>query len=349
MTVGQAQELIRLYRESDVHHHLNMTIKDSNAVAFIELVMGKDNSANYLDTILRTDDIISSLFIKNYTVIKQGEMSYYIISQAKNVSAFKIAVDTKLMTATTHLNADSDRIALTVRFGEIGKEEVSDFSRTMRTIETLKTAPAYSKGDATFDAVLNSYKVALLECTVETEQHCGRLSAYNKLIAEELGLDVIETQRCFTLGWLHDIGKIAIEDSILKKPAKLDQQEWIRMEEHPTIGWRILKDIPGYKEIAEGVKHHHERFDGNGYPYKKKGEDIPLISRITTVTDSFDTMLSARVYKDPMPLEYAVGELLDNKGKQFDPTIVDIFVKLLSDGSFERLVSSYRAQERKLG
>ena len=125
----------------------------------------------------------------------------------------------------------------------------------------------------------------------------------------------------------HDIGKIAIQDHILNKPGPLTGQEWSEVVQHPEIGYWILNTSLGMSDIAEYVLYHHERYDGSGYPKGLKQEEIPLLSRILSVVDSYDAMTNQRTYKETLDTDSAVNELIINKGKQFDPKIVDVFIE----------------------
>ena len=136
---------------------------------------------------------------------------------------------------------------------------------------------------------------------------------------------------------MHDIGKIGIPDSILKKPTKLTEEEWEIMKKHSTYSGDILSEFTAIPEISSAVRYHHEWFDGTGYPYKLKGEEIPRTARIISVADSFDTMNSKRVYRGPLPKDEIIRQLRNNAGIQFDPEIVPHMIKMLEDGTVDRL------------
>ncbi|MBO1510237.1 HD-GYP domain-containing protein [Metabacillus bambusae] len=129
---------------------------------------------------------------------------------------------------------------------------------------------------------------------------------------------------------LHDIGKIGIPEHILTKPGKLTNDEYHFIKTHPTIGYEIIKHVASFSEngVLDIVLYHHERFDGKGYPKGLKGKQIPLVARIIAVADTFDAMTSKRVYRDELDLDYTLNEIRKNKGTQFDPDIVDVFLGL---------------------
>lgn len=159
--------------------------------------------------------------------------------------------------------------------------------------------------------------------------HSQKVSEFAVLICEELGLSERDIEIIKYAGLLHDIGKIAIPDDIIKKPSRLSAQDFEIAKKHPAIGAKIIKEIESLAPMVPIVLHHHERFDGKGYPDGLKGEDIPLGARIVHVADAYDTMVSARAYKDMLPPELAISELRKNAGTQFDPKIVDAFITSL--------------------
>ena len=159
--------------------------------------------------------------------------------------------------------------------------------------------------------------------------HSFRVSKYSVLIGRAFNLSSADL-RILKIGSLfHDIGKISTPNNILIKNTKLSNYEYFKIKTHPLIGAHILSHSKTYSKIIPIVKFHHERYDGNGYPAKLKGEEIPFLTRIVTVADTFDAMTSKRTYRDALPLEVAIYELEKNKGTQFDTEIVDAFVSIV--------------------
>lgn len=168
-----------------------------------------------------------------------------------------------------------------------------------------------------------------------TENHSTRVAEYAKIIAVEMGLKEDEVLRIYNAGMLHDIGKILIPEEILNKPGKLTEKEMDIMKRHPDMGAEIVSSISILKSIAPYIRYHHERFDGSktstgGYPGELSSDDIPLGARIISVADSFDAMVSDRPYRKAMPFEKALKILEKEKGRQFDPNIVDIFLNIIN-------------------
>jgi putative nucleotidyltransferase with HDIG domain len=178
--------------------------------------------------------------------------------------------------------------------------------------------------------------IEILRHTVEakdpyTRGHSDRVSEYAVLLGKKLNLTDEDIEKLKIGGLFHDIGKIGIPDSILLKESKLTDEEYIKIKEHPVIGYNILENADMFKNILDIIKYHHERFDGNGYPEKLAGENIPYLSRITSVVDSFDAMTSKRSYRDSLPMDVVKSEILQNLGSQFDPEIGIAFLDILDN------------------
>ncbi len=187
-----------------------------------------------------------------------------------------------------------------------------------------------------------------------TKGHSERVSHYTLVVATELiDKGIIPYDRNFLegaqlSGLLHDIGKIGIKDHVLNKPATLTDEEFAVMKTHVEVGVNILKPIRGMKEIADGAKYHHERWDGKGYPYGLKGDEIPLLGRIVAVVDSYDTMITTRPYQKGRTPEDAFAELRRCANAQFDPVIVEVFHDAWQSGRItQRNYKNYAFSLRK--
>ena len=176
--------------------------------------------------------------------------------------------------------------------------------------------------------------IEVLRRTVEvkdvyTRGHSDRVSEYSLLIGKKLNLPP-EQMKTLKIGALfHDIGKIGIPDAILLKTDKLTDDEYSEIKNHPAIGAHILSNASIFADIIPIVKHHHERYDGKGYPARLAGEDIPYLARIVAVADTFDAMTSRRSYRQALDFDYTMNEIERCKGTQFDPAIADVFLEIL--------------------
>lgn len=165
--------------------------------------------------------------------------------------------------------------------------------------------------------------------TLETKNHCERISYLSGLIGSRLGMSDAEVSKLKLLGMVHDIGKLNVPEEILNKKEPLTKEEWEILKTHPEKGVFIAGMFPELKNVVEGIRHHHERWDGEGYPYRLKGEAIPIESRIISVVDAYDAMSNNRVYRNKLAMDRVVNELKTNKGKQFQPEIVDVFFEVM--------------------
>ena len=162
-----------------------------------------------------------------------------------------------------------------------------------------------------------------------TEKHSRRMAEYAVATARELGLSIYESERIRYATILHDIGKIGVSDRILSKNGPLTREEWEEIKKHSVIGAEILTQINSFSETSKLVYHHHERYNGTGYPNGLKGEEIPIGSRIIAVVDAYDAMVSRRPYREAMSKEEAIAELKRNAGKQFDKKVVEAFLRVI--------------------
>ncbi|GAC1651503.1 MAG: hypothetical protein NVS4B8_26500 [Herpetosiphon sp.] len=185
------------------------------------------------------------------------------------------------------------------------------------------------------DRLTDSYEATLLALTraldtrdEETEEHSQRVKLYTALMAKRLHMGGTELEDTLRGALLHDIGKIGVPDAILLKPGKLTRDEMQIMRQHPTIGFNMIVHIPFLSNAAQVVLHHHEMFDGTGYPSGLTGANIPLGARIFAIADTFDAMISDRPYRRALPIDVALKEIRRCSGTQFDPAIVDIFLSI---------------------
>jgi putative nucleotidyltransferase with HDIG domain len=176
-----------------------------------------------------------------------------------------------------------------------------------------------------------------------TRGHTERVTRLAKLLATEMGIHEEELFIIELGALLHDVGKMGVPDSILQKPGPLEEEERLRIQEHPTKGRNILSNIAYLVPAIPCVLHHHERFDGSGYPQRIAGTNIPLPGRIISVADAFDAMTSDRPYRRRLAPARAFLEIERNSGRQFDPAVVKALRKLWRCGELERLLSQGRA------
>ena len=209
-----------------------------------------------------------------------------------------------------------------------GKNRVTAWDNALAN--DLATVPSrYIGGRKDHTDVVGALTVALCAKDPATREHTERCSWYTAGLAAELGLsdEDIATARLASL--LHDVGKLVVPDEILRKPGPLSDEETIIMRRHPVDGSNMLTQVDSLVRAVPGVRYHHEHFDGSGYPDGLAGNQIPIVARILLVADAYDTMVSGRLYSDPMTSEAAMAELQRRAGTQFDPEVVAAFVHLM--------------------
>jgi len=215
-----------------------------------------------------------------------------------------------------------------------GKNQVGDWGKLIRRRED-GTLPWYAadRGVKAPDVVA-ALVAALAAKDPITSAHTERCSWYTARLAKEIGLKDDETSIVRLASLLHDVGKLAVPDDVLSKPGPLNEEEWAQMKRHPTSALHVLSQIHSIADATPAILHHHEHFNGSGYPDGLAGKEIPIASRILLVTDAFDAMTTDRPYRKAMPIEAAVEELKRNSGTQFDPMVVEAFLRILArDGA----------------
>jgi HD-GYP domain-containing protein (c-di-GMP phosphodiesterase class II) len=199
-------------------------------------------------------------------------------------------------------------------------------SPSSAALESLRIKQLEEQASALRNSVICAFNQLLDLKDLNTGVHSTRLAEWGMRVGQELGLEEPELQNLEVAALLHDIGKVGVPDSILRKPGRLDPEEYALMKKHSEYGWAVLRMLPGFERAALDILHHHESFDGKGYPAGLQGPEIPVVSRIVCVIDAFDAMVSSRPYRKGLPYEEAVRRLNEASGTQFDPDVVRSFL-----------------------
>jgi response regulator RpfG family c-di-GMP phosphodiesterase len=207
----------------------------------------------------------------------------------------------------------------------VAKQRYEDHLEELVEQRTAELDQTLNSLEDAYRSTLKALTAALETRDLETHGHSERVVTYSLRLGREYGLDNRRMKSLEFGSLLHDIGKIGVPDLILRKPAKLTDEEWVLMREHPLHGQQILRGIEFLEGAARVVAQHHEKWDGSGYPLGLSGEEIDLCARIFSVADAFDAMTSDRVYRKGKPYQAAAQELDDWAGKQFDPKVVEAF------------------------
>jgi ribonuclease P protein subunit RPR2 len=221
---------------------------------------------------------------------------------------------------------DEQLIVFARELGELYRLERTRSAELQRVLESLQES---------YLATMKALAQVIEAKDRTTRGHLDRTQAYGLALARRIDPGLLETP---TLGYgffLHDIGKVGVPEHILCKEGPLSRQEWKVMRRHPLVGARIVAPISFLSEAVGLIRHHHERFDGGGYPDGLAGDDIPLPARVFSVADSFDAMTSDRPYRGALGIERALSEIRGGAGSQFDPEVVRVFVQMIEDGPEE--------------
>ncbi len=275
--------------------------------------------ADILKNVCREKDVIARLGGDEFSIImpKTSAADAEIIKD----SIHKAALKTKL-----------DKVIISLAIAYSVKTNINqNIKEVVIQADNLMYKEKYSQGktmrNQTIEAVIQTINTRF----VQEELHTNRVSQYCYMIADALNLSKKEKDEIKIAGTLHDIGKIMIPSKVLNKTEKLTDEEFETIKKHPETGYQILRSVDEYFMISKYVLHHHERWDGKGYPEGLSGENIPFQSRIIAVADSYEAMTAERVYQKTKTSEEAKAELLRCSGAQFDPEIVKVFLELMLD------------------
>ena len=295
-----------------------ITVCDINALSLINNLHGK----TFGDKVIKDlADSLRDIFDADSYYVRGNEANLIIISRS-----FSLAEANKKLESFK----ENYKVSIQYAVGATSSQNPDVVKMIESTVNAMKNRKIMDK-DSAHSAILTSLIRALQECDSDTEAHVKRTQIIGRKFAKRLKLSDNEISQLELLCVLHDIGKIGIPLEILNKPGKLNDDEWKLMETHVEKGYKIAASSADFAPIADLILHHHERWDGKGYPSGLSKETIPLLSRIISVIDAYDAMISVRPYKSAMSHDAARLELAKNAGTQFDPRIVSEFLLMLHE------------------
>ena len=300
---------------------LIITMADINGLKLVNDSFGHTVGDKYIQKVA---EVLRTGFREKDIICRLGGDEFIIISPNTDEREIKELIGR--INERTKLEA-VNKITLSVSFGYSIKDREEE-----SLLEVLKKAEDYMYKKKLLESAgirgktIYTVMAALHEKNPREEQHSLRVSELCEKMGTALGLQEDEVKELKTVGLLHDIGKVAIEEGILNKNGKLVEEEWVEIKKHPEIGYRILSSVNELSEMADYVLAHHERWDGNGYPKGLKGNEIPVQSRIIAIADAYDAMISERSYRQALPREYAISELVKGAGTQFCREYVHVFI-----------------------
>lgn len=275
----------------------------------------------------KTSDILTDIFSKNNIIARMGGDEFSVIMPKTSPEKVKEKIN-EIKKAMEGIKVHNIEISLSFGYAIKDKPE-PDAGMLLKKAEKMMESNKLYESPSTKGKIINNIVNSLNSKSPREKEHSRRVSEICGIIGEKMGFEDNLVKELKAFGILHDIGKIAIDDKILNKPGKLTEAEREEMKRHSEIGYRILSTDDNISQIAKYVLHHHEKWDGTGYPSGIKGEKIPLFSRICAVADAYDAMTSKRSYKNEMSEEDAIEEIKRESGKHFDPHIAEIFIEAI--------------------
>lgn len=308
---------------------LSLIMADVNGLKLVNDAFGHEKGDLYL---LKVSKILKKVSRHNEVVARLGGDEFVVLLPNTTYS------DTEKIIKRIRKECEREKfenIDISVSFGVGTMTEEENYADFFKRVEDNMYREKLIESPFIKNKMFDSIIDELYENSHREKEHSELVSKYCQLIGKAIGLADRELEEVVLSGKLHDIGKIAIEESILNKQGRLSKSEHKKIRKHSEIGYRILNAINEMGEIPDYVLAHHEWWNGNGYPKKLKGEDIPIQSRIIAVADAFSAMIGYRVYRESLSKEDAIKELIKMSKVQFDPFIVNIFVEELKKENSE--------------
>ncbi len=314
------EEEIKKY-ENERNLPVTAILWDVNGLKIVNDVFGHFAGDELLK---RFADELSSVFKTDSILARWGGDEFAVL--LPNISANEAGDKCKEVIASIESH-NQKSLPASISWGMATKILCEDtIVNTLKHAEDMLYRNKLTQIDSSRHNIIESIKKTLYEKDIETEEHAERLKDLSEKLGKLVGISKSEEKELEIYASLHDIGKIAISDSILNKKGKLNPDEWEKMKKHTEVGYRIVKSVPELAGVAEYILTHHERWDGGGYPKGISGTDIPQLSRIVSIVDAFDAMTNNRPYKKAMSIEEAIVEIKENAGKQFDPEMAMLFI-----------------------
>jgi diguanylate cyclase (GGDEF)-like protein/PAS domain S-box-containing protein len=318
------EELARLNVERNLP--LSIVMGDVNGLKMINDTYGHEKGDELLK---KAAEILKQSFRKSDIISRWGGDEFIILLPLTDYSTAEEIAGRVKKTCSQH---DTEDMPVSISLGTAIKvKEDESIEEILKSSEDKMYTDKMSDEKRTHRTIISSIEKTLDEKKYETEGHVKRMEGLALLLGKNLKLSQTELDELTMLSALHDIGKIAVADSIILKPGKLSPEEWEMVKKHPEVGYRIAKSSVDLAAIADAILYHHENWDGSGYPEGIKGTEIPLMARIISIVDSFDAMTSDRPYRRAFSREQAIKEIKKDAGIKFDPELVEAFLKIVND------------------
>ncbi|MPM07775.1 hypothetical protein SDC9_54083 [bioreactor metagenome] len=323
----EAKELL----DSADYLPLSVIVCDVNGMKLINDAFGHSEGDKLLREIA---EILMQCSRKEDIVTRIGGDEFSVLMPHTNNNAAREVVEhIRAMCEERRLDQAKKVVYTDIALGFATRNDIAEsLDKTIILAEDLMYRRKLLEHKSLHSNILGSIKSTMFEKSNETEEHAERLAELSKKLGKVMGLTEEKLDELELVSTLHDLGKIGVDKNILTKPDELSDTEWREIKKHPEIGFRIANSTPELRHIAEYILCHHERWDGTGYPLGLSETDIPLISRIIAVVDTYDAMTQDRAYRKALSENEAIAEILGQAGTQFDPDIAKVFVEKVLHG-----------------
>ncbi len=306
----------------DAHYPLGIMMLDVNGLKIINDAFGHYAGDNAL---IKLGNVLKHIFGKNNIVARIGGDEFAVLLSNSSIAKLQFYKD-QIVETVKKERIENIELSLAVGY-ELKLHESDNIEDILKASENHMYRHKTTVGTSIRNKAISAILETLTEKYENERKHSQRVSSYCRLIGQQLKLRSDEIKELEQAGLFHDIGKISIPDSILNKPDKLTKEEYEIIKSHTEVGYQILRAADEYSDLAIQALHHHERWDGFGYPNGLKETDIPLFSRIIGVVDAYEAMTADRPYRKRLTTQEAISEMKKNSGTQFDPKIVKVFLE----------------------
>jgi|AntRauTorckE6833_2_1112554.scaffolds.fasta_scaffold01231_2 diguanylate cyclase (GGDEF)-like protein/PAS domain S-box-containing protein len=316
-------------RRLDVKRQLpiSMIMIDLNGLKLVNDSYGHKTGDKFL---LKTAEVLKNTFREEDIIARWGGDEFVILlNKTSRDTVEKLAKRIKNKKTSVDVGKDENMpLSLAVGYSVKTDEDESVYNLFINAEDMMYKDKLLEKQSVSSN-IVNTLLTTLQQKSQESKDHSERMKKLAINLGEKINLKSSELERVSLLAVLHDIGKTTIPEEILNKPGELNIEEWEKIKGHPATGFRICSEVEEFSHIAQEILSHHERWDGTGYPQKLKGTNIPLLSRIISIVDAYDVMISERVYSKKKSKNESINELKNNAGSQFDPNLVDKFIQII--------------------
>jgi diguanylate cyclase (GGDEF)-like protein/PAS domain S-box-containing protein len=319
------EELLRLDTERNLP--LSIILGDLNGLKMINDTYGHERGDELL---IKVAEVLKQCFRKSDIISRWGGDEFIILLPLTDYSRAEEIVGKIEKTCYQYSTQDLP-VSISLGISTKVKEDES-IEEILKAAENKMYLQKMGDEKRIHRSMIFSLEKSLDKKNYETEEHVKRMEELALLLGKDLKLPENKLNELVMLSALHDIGKIAVADSIILKPGKLTREEWEMVKKHPEVGYRIAKSSTDLAAIADAILTHHENWDGSGYPEGLKSEEIPLISRIISIVDAYDAMTNDRPYRRAFTKEQAIADIKRYSGTKYDPKLVEVFIKVINSG-----------------